>query len=140
MYARGLHADSTPRGERPQENHRNAAEPPPDFACLGIDGKLGNDGPMNYIPHYTKKKQQLARREAALQRLLSSDASITKLLAAAGEVRAARIRVLRAQRATLVPTDHNKEQFERLDVRISQAEKLTAAEVLHQYSPASGEA
>lgn len=87
---------------------------------------------MNYIPHYTKKKQQLARRKAALVRLLNSDASVTKLLAAAEEVRAAKVRVLRAQRATLAPTDRNTEQFERVDARIAEVEQQTAAELLRQ--------
>ncbi len=93
---------------------------------------------MNYIPHYTKKKQQLARREAALERLLGSDASVTKLLSAAEEVRAARVCVLRAHRATLAPTERNKEQFERIDGKITEAEQLTAAEILQQMSQTLG--
>ncbi|WP_425397780.1 hypothetical protein [Aeoliella sp.] len=65
-------------------------------------------------------------------RLLNSDASVTKLLAAAEEVRAAKVRVLRAHRATIAPTDRNTEQFERVDARIAEVEQQTAAELLRQ--------
>ena len=59
----------------------------------------------SYIAHHTKKKQILARKEAALQRLVDSNAPSAKLVAAADEVRDARIRVLRVQRSIIVPKD-----------------------------------
>ena len=48
----------------------------------------------NYIAHHTKKKQILARKEAVLHRLIDSDSPPDKLIAAAEDVRDARIRDL----------------------------------------------
>ena len=56
----------------------------------------------NYIAHYTKK-QILARKEADLRRLIDSRADFTKPIEAAEDVRDARVRVVRAHRATIVP-------------------------------------
>jgi hypothetical protein len=46
----------------------------------------------NYIPHYTKKRQILHKKEEKLRRLISHGADKERLLKAAEEVRLARIR------------------------------------------------
>ena len=58
---------------------------------------------MNYLPHYTKKRQILKRKEQELRRVIQRGGSEARLAAAAEEVRASRIRVLRAKRATILP-------------------------------------
>ena len=87
----------------------------------------------NYIPHYTKKKQILARKEEALRRLISSRASKDKLLAAAELVRDARIRALRAQRATLVPKDDAQEVYDKIDAQIQRIENTPLDAILLEF-------
>jgi len=87
----------------------------------------------NYIPHYTKKKQILSRKEEALRRLISSDAPREKLFRAGGDVRDARIRVLRAQRATIVPKDDAQEAYETIDSRIRKLEETSTVAVLLEF-------
>ena len=41
----------------------------------------------NYIAHYTKKKQILARKESDLQRLIDGNVDVRKLIEAAEDVR-----------------------------------------------------
>jgi hypothetical protein len=57
----------------------------------------------NYVPHYTKKRAILKRKEDTLRRLINRGVSEQKLFRAAEEVRAARIRALQASLATLPP-------------------------------------
>jgi hypothetical protein len=52
----------------------------------------------NYIPTYTKKRQRQAKLENDLRRLVSKNVKLDKLIAAAEEVRAARIRTINAKR------------------------------------------
>ncbi len=59
----------------------------------------------NYVPHYTKKQAILKRKEDTLRRLIHRGVSEQKLIRAAEEVRAARIRALQASLATLPPVD-----------------------------------
>jgi hypothetical protein len=57
----------------------------------------------NYIPWYGKKRERLARRENDLHRVLLRVGSEEEVTRAAEEVRAARIRVLKAERARVRP-------------------------------------
>ena len=93
----------------------------------------------NYIPHYTKKKQILARKEEDLRRLISSHADDEKLLGAAEIVRDARIRVLRAQRATIVPKDNAQEAYDRIDARIHKIENTPIDSILLELGYTTGE-
>ena len=52
----------------------------------------------NYLPRTQKKRERQERLEADLRRLIAARASIEKLVAVAEEVRAARIRTVRADR------------------------------------------
>ncbi len=94
-------------------------------------------GMTNYIPHYTKKKQILSRKEQALRRLVHSNAPDDKLVAAAEEVRDARVRVrvrvLRAQRATIVPKDDACKQYEKIDARIQTIAETSIAIILSEF-------
>ncbi len=93
----------------------------------------------NYIPHYTKKKQILGRKESALKRLISSGAPSGKLIAAAEDVRDARIRVLRAQRATVVPKDDAHMIYERIDRRIRSILEVPIESILAEFGCAVGD-
>lgn len=74
----------------------------------------------NYVPHYTKKRQVLARKEQQLRRLIERGESTPKIIAAADEVREARIRALRAERATIAPAADGGKlgRLARIDERI----------------------
>jgi hypothetical protein len=87
----------------------------------------------NYIPHYTKKRQILARRENALRRLISSGSPIKKLFDAAEAVRDARIRVLRAQRALIVPINDAQKDFNIIDARIQEIKDAPIEAILLEF-------
>ena len=87
----------------------------------------------SYVAHHTKKKQILARKEAALQRLIDSAASADKLFAAAGEVRDARIRVLRVQRSIIVPKDDADTQYAKIDSKIERITETTTTAILSEF-------
>ena len=84
----------------------------------------------NYVPHYTKKKRILERREDSLIRLIAAGASEEELQAAAEVVRDARVRVLEARRATIVPKDDAKKVYDRIDARIRETENTPASVIL----------
>jgi len=73
---------------------------------------------VNYVAHYTKKKQVLERKELALKRLIDCRATPDKLMAAAADVRDSRARVLRARRATIVPKDDAFVRYAKIDETI----------------------
>ena len=87
----------------------------------------------NYIPHYTKKKQILARKEDNLQRLIERGADRQKLLAAVEDVRDARVRVLRSRRATIPPKDDAVKLFAEIDDRIQSLLETSPEAILHQF-------
>ena len=93
----------------------------------------------NYIPHYTKKKQVLARKELALERLIARGEPRQKVVAAAEEVRDARIRVLRARRATIVPRGDADTQFQKLDDRIQQLLSTSLDSILAEFGLSKAE-
>ena len=90
----------------------------------------------NYVPHYTKKKWILDRKESALQRLVDADAPADKLIAAAEDVRDARIRVLRAQRATIVPKDDAQILYAKIDDRIQAVRDTPITSILSEFEGA----
>lgn len=87
----------------------------------------------NYLVHHTKKKQILARKEATLQRLIDANAAADKLITAAEEVRDARIRVMRAQRSTLVPKGDADTQYAKIDAKIDTLSNTSAATILSEF-------
>ena len=72
----------------------------------------------SYVAHYTKKQQILGRKELALRRLIDRGAAPEKLMSAAADVRDARIRALRARRATIVPKNDAYVQYAKIDDKI----------------------
>ena len=96
----------------------------------------------NYLVHHTKKKQILARKEAALQRLIDGKATSGKLMAAAEDVRDARIRVLRVQRSIIVPKGDADTQYAKIDAKIETLSNTSAATILAEFGcavPADGD-
>ncbi len=87
----------------------------------------------NYLVHHTKKKQILARKEAALRRLIESVAPDSKLIAAAEDVRDARIRVLRVQRSIIVPKGDADAQYAKIDNKIEQIAETPATAILSEF-------
>ena len=87
----------------------------------------------NYVPHHTKKKQILEWKERALVRLISNGAPADKLLAAAEDVRDGRVRVLRAQRATIAPEGAARIRFDRIDEQIRQILDTPLASILAEF-------
>lgn len=87
----------------------------------------------SYIAHYTKKKQILARKKSALQRFIDGYADVRRLIEAAEDVRDARVRVVRARRATIVPKGDAEVQYQRLDERIQAIEETPADAILAEF-------
>ncbi len=88
---------------------------------------------MAYLVHHTKKKQILARKEAALQRLIDAGAQAAKLIVAAEEVRDARIRVLRVQRSIVVPMGDADSQYAKIDAQIESLSDTAAGSILASF-------
>jgi hypothetical protein len=87
----------------------------------------------SYLAHHTKKKRILARKEAALRRLVSANAPVAKLVTAAETVRDARIRVLRVQRSLIVPAGDAADVYSRIDSEIERVSKMCATTVLAEF-------
>jgi hypothetical protein len=88
----------------------------------------------NYVPHHTKKKERLANREDELLRAIHDGKSRDVLLRLAEEVRLARIRVLRAERAKLVPASKwHACNLAAFDSRLAVLAASTADAVLNEY-------
>ena len=87
----------------------------------------------SYIAHHTKKKQILARKEAALQRFMAALAPASKLFAAAEQVRDARIRVLHVDRSIVVPKDDADILYARIDRKIEELANTPAQSILAEF-------
>ena len=87
----------------------------------------------NYVPHYTKKKQVLARKELALERRIANKDPIVKVMVSAGEVRDARIRVLQARRSTLPPTSNSYALCKKIDEQIEQLATTSLDSILLEF-------
>lgn len=87
----------------------------------------------SYIAHHTKKKQILGRKEAALRRIINSAAPADQLIAAAEEVRDARIRVLRVQRSIIVPKGDADTEYAMIDAKIERIANTLATAVLYEF-------
>ena len=87
----------------------------------------------NYIAHHTKKKQILTRKEAALARSIDANATTETLIAAAEDVRDARIRVLRSQRSTILPKGDADTQYAKIDAKIKALSNTPTATILAEF-------
>ena len=88
----------------------------------------------SYVAHYTKKKERLHAREDKLLRSIRSGAPSESQLRLAEDVRQARIRAFRAERATFEPTSSgHTDRFELLGARMASLEAMTAKEILIRF-------
>ena len=65
--------------------------------------------------------------------MIDSAAPTDKLIAAAGEVRDARIRVLRVKRSIIVPKDDADTQYAKIDAKIERISETTATAILSEF-------
>ena len=80
----------------------------------------------NYVAHHTKKKERLMRLEQELSRSVRRGAPLEQQLRLADEVRLARIRALRATRATFPPkTVSQTNRGASLEDNIASLERMT---------------
>ncbi len=87
----------------------------------------------SYVAHHTKKKQILARKEAALQCLIAATAHASKLIVAAEQIRDARIRMLRVQRSLVVPKDDADVLYAGIDRNIAAIASTPAQIILAEF-------
>lgn len=87
----------------------------------------------NYLPHDTKKREVLKREEATLRRLIDSGAKADRLIAQATVVRDARVRVLRAKRATVVPREQYRNHYDRLSQEIEEQRSVMPESILAEF-------
>jgi hypothetical protein len=92
-----------------------------------------NSSMANYVAHYTKKIEGLERRAQKLRRMLGSGASEEKLLRAAEEVLAARVRVVRAKQALIRQTGDHEAEFARMRSAILALSAVTPEAVLAEF-------
>jgi hypothetical protein len=89
----------------------------------------------NYIPHYTKKREARRRREQALQRLVERGVGGAKLIQAAEEVRAARVRELLARLARIPPADGRKSaSFRKITADIEALRVMRVEAILEEFN------
>jgi hypothetical protein len=93
----------------------------------------------NYIAHHTKKKERLKRLEHQLSRSVHAAASLEQRLQLAEEIRLARIRALRATRATFPPkTISQTNRGTALEAKIASLERMTGADILAEFGQRTG--
>jgi hypothetical protein len=69
----------------------------------------------------------------ALRRLIAGGVAPDKLMAAAVDVRDARVRALRARRATIVPKDDAYVQYARIDTKIQEILETSPLDILAEF-------
>jgi hypothetical protein len=84
----------------------------------------------NYVAHYQKKLDTLARKRLDLIRLLGRHGTEHEVVAAAEEVRAAQRRALEAKRAQVPPCDANSDRLRAIDEEIAACLRRSAAEII----------
>jgi hypothetical protein len=88
-----------------------------------------------YVPWYGKKREGLKRREHDLLRILGRGGRQEAVERAAEEVRAARIRALKSDRARIPPCgrDDYDERLQQFDEEIARCVSLTVEEIVAEY-------
>jgi hypothetical protein len=88
----------------------------------------------SFIPNHRKKVNRLHRVEAHLRRLIERNASWSKLLATAAEIRECRIRILRAkQNQNPERTAQDRENFLKQQAKIDALRQTSAETILAEY-------
>jgi hypothetical protein len=88
----------------------------------------------NYIPTYTKKLEMLKKQEERLRRLVCHGAERKNLLNAAEDVRLARIRMLKARKAT-IPPDYGPQdsRIATIDDNVLELQNTSAETILAEF-------
>jgi hypothetical protein len=84
----------------------------------------------NYLAHYTKKLQTLARKKLDLLRLLQREAGQEEVAVAAEAVREAQIRALEAKSAQVAPCEANARRLRAIEEEISACQRRSTAEIV----------
>lgn len=89
----------------------------------------------NYVPWYGKKRAGFGRRKQQLLRILGGGGRPEAVERAAEEVRAAKIRALKSDRARIPPCgrDDNDERLRRLDEEIARWASRSVEEIVAAY-------
>ena len=88
----------------------------------------------NYIVHHTKKRERLARLEQDLLRSIRGGCSRDTQLRLANEIRLAKIRVLRVERADFLPSAiAGNPRYAAIETQISALEALSSEELLSEF-------
>lgn len=84
----------------------------------------------NYVAHYTKKLQTLARKKLALKRLLSGQRTEKEVAIAAEAIRESQIRALEAKKAQIPPCESNANRIHSIDLEIEKCQRQSVAEIV----------
>jgi hypothetical protein len=87
----------------------------------------------NYVPYNRKKKEILARREQELLHALGQAASRQDLIRAAEDVRAAQLRVLAAERATVPPCEKHAKRLAPIDAESRRWANMPVEVIVAEY-------
>jgi hypothetical protein len=98
-------------------------------------GAWGSTRMSNYVPWYGKKRAGFKRREQELLRMLGSSERPEAIERAAQEVREARIRALKSDRARVPPCgrDDNDERLRQFDERIDYWASRSVEQIVAAY-------
>jgi len=105
-----------------------------DIALLVIDIIGGGERMAGYVPHFTKKRERLARLEQDLVRSIRSGESHERWLVLADAVRLGKIRALRAEHAQFEPaTKGHSDRLAEIDEQITSLESAASEKILAEY-------
>lgn len=94
----------------------------------------------SFVANHRKKIRSLRRKEDELRRLIDREASEEHLLAAASEVREARIRVLRVKQYSDPEICVDRTKYHKIEDKINAILALSPEAVLGEYLPAKNDA
>jgi hypothetical protein len=86
-----------------------------------------------YIANHQKKLRALARRELDLLRTLQRGKGDSEVLAAAEEVRAARVRVLQVQHSKVSPCESNERLLKELQEQIRLCQATPISDIVAEF-------
>lgn len=87
-----------------------------------------------YVAHHTKKRERLARLEQDLWRSIRGGRSRDMQLRLANEIRLAKTRVLRVERANFLPSaSAGNPRYAAIEAQISVLEAVSSEEILSEF-------
>jgi hypothetical protein len=84
----------------------------------------------NYVAHYRKKLQTLARNRLALKRLLRGKSTEEQIAIAAEAVRNCQIRALEAKKAQIPPSEESAYRIHAIEVEIETCKRQSLSEIV----------